>query len=221
MRNSVAFQQRSWTQCSSAEIKGQADTIVQPSDGASSGCPSKNGYKSFSKCAESCLVPLLENLPLISWEKAFPGSGNLCLKWGKKKTKQNNKNDVQHFLQVMVSSGCLQNPAVVYAGFYFPGLGIEPKALHMLRPPSATELHPVPKQYAARIWLEAMKTCNRGIVDQALRMLVSLWTYWRSRVREGQRASHLSASFVTHGPPALLPIPIRSDTFLGSADFIT
>lgn len=29
------------------EIKGQADTIVSPSDVASSGCPSKNGYKSF------------------------------------------------------------------------------------------------------------------------------------------------------------------------------
>lgn len=59
----------------------------------------------------------------------------------------------------MVASGCLQKPAAVYAGFYFHGMGIEPKSQHMLRPPSATELHPVPKRYIARIWLEAMKTC--------------------------------------------------------------
>lgn len=57
------FSTRSWTKCSSAEIKGQEDTIVSPLDAASSGCPSKNGYKSFFKCAESCLVPLFKLAP--------------------------------------------------------------------------------------------------------------------------------------------------------------
>lgn len=207
MLNSVAFQQRSWTQCSSAEIKGQADTIVQPSDGASSGCPSKNGYKSFFKCAESCLVPLLENLPLMSWEKVFPG--NLCLKWGRGGATFN-----------IFFKSWLHLSVFRIQRFYFPGLRIESKAQHMLRSPSATALHPVSKQYAAWIWLEAVNTCHRGQWTSS-KDLVSFWAYWRTRVREGQSASHLWASFVRNQLPALLPIPIRSGTFLGSADFIT
>ena len=159
MLNSVAFQQRSWTQCSLAEIKGQADTIVQPSDGASAGCPFKNGYKSFVKCAESCLVPLLENLPLMSWEKAFLGSGNLCLKCV---CVCGGGSDAQHFFHKSSceSIWCLQNPA---AGFQilFSRVGNRTQGPTHAKITLCTELHPVSKQYAAQIWLEAVKTCHR------------------------------------------------------------
>lgn len=148
------------------------------SDGASSGCPFKNGYKSLVKCAESCLVPLLENLPPMSWEKAFLGSGNLCLKCGGEKRRSA---FFFFFHKSWLHLGVFRIQ-LLDSGFYFPGLGIEPKVQHMLRSPSALSytqsqssmLH----RYGLRPWRLAI------IVDQALRTLVSLWAYLRSWVRE-------------------------------------
>lgn len=91
----------------------------------------------------------------MSWEKAFLGSGNLCLKCGGKK-----RRSAFFFSQVMVASGCLQNPA---AGFWilFSRVGNRTQGPTHAKITLCTELHPVSKQYAAQIWLEAVKTCHR------------------------------------------------------------
>lgn len=76
--------------------------------------------------------------------------------WGEKATLS-----IFFFSQVMVASGCLQNPA---AGFWilFSRVGNRTQGPTHAKITLCTELHPVSKQYAAQIWLEAVKTCHNS-----------------------------------------------------------